>query len=425
MSWLRTLGLRYARHEVARFVAIATLVLFGIQAILAFDKSRSEGSQAGTSLGADYGQFHVAGMIQNQLGIGRLYDLDLQDRLLHQAVPGMPAKEHLPFVYPPWLAVPFRVLANLPYRGSFATWLAITAALYAAAVGTALSRCGAMTPADRATAWWLALSFEPFVAECWLGGQLSAIGCLAVSIALVCHSRGNRTGMGAALSVLCYKPTLLVLIVPMLTLGRQWRVLLGLAAGLATLAIVSLAVAGSTVCLEFVDLMRTYGRSGGSAGGVFRTNKYVDIVAFFKLLGLQLSTARALGFVVAVPILTALGRAWWRVDAVPRLRTDLLWGSTLFLTPVLNLYGPVYDVIIAVPGLLLAANAIRSEHPEAWPDRFRLLLLLLYLGAFFSPVLASRFQLQALTPCLVAMGLYLLWTARVSEPGRAGLAAAR
>jgi len=423
--WLRTLGLRYARHDVARFVAAATLVLFGTMAILAFVQSGSKEGHPGAPLGADYGQFHVAGLIQVRHGIGRLYDLELQDRLLHQVVSGMPASEHLPFVYPPWVALPFRLLARLPYRGSFAAWLAIAASLYAAAVGTAIAHCRAMTSTDRATAWWLALSFEPFVAECWLGGQLAAIGCLAVSIALACHARGSRLGMGLALSVLCYKPTLLFLIVPILVIGREWRALLGIMIGVTSLMVLSLTVAGSRVCLEFLDLMRTYGRLGGSSGGVFQTSKYVDVAACFKLLGFPPSIARVLGVLVAVPVVVSLGRAWWSLDGSSRPRSDLLWGATLCLSPVLNPYGPVYDVCIAVPGLLLAANAIRSENPGAWPEPFRLLVLVLYLGAFLSPVLAGRLQLQVLSLCLIAMGLYLSRAAQISQPRRVNPAALR
>jgi alpha-1,2-mannosyltransferase len=175
-------------------------------------------------------------------------------------------EEHLPFVYPPFLAAVFRPLARLPYAQSFAVWLAIATSLYAASLALMFRACPAIPRGDRSIAWLLALSFEPFAFECGLGGQVSAIGCIGVAAAMVNHRRGRPALAGACLAMLSYKPTLLLLILPMLAIGRQWRTLAGFSVGAMALILASIAIAGPDRYGEFLGLMASCGRAGGSAG---------------------------------------------------------------------------------------------------------------------------------------------------------------
>src|SRR5437660_489102 len=87
-------------------------------------------------------------------------------------------------------------------------------------------------------------------------GQFYAVG-------LAGGRRGHAAAAGAAFSLLLYKPTLLVLVLPLAVVGRRWRLLAGFLAGGAALAILSAVVAGPARCEEFVRLMATYARLGG------------------------------------------------------------------------------------------------------------------------------------------------------------------
>ena len=401
----QSLADRWLRADLARFASIVVLGLVGALAVGQFASSTGGGTAFGPTLGADYAEFYAVGTLLNRGPADRLFDLGLQDEWLHRAVPAFPVDEHLPFVYPPFLAPIFRPLASLPFARSFAAWLAISLAAYAAAVGLVLRGSG-LSRSERRTAWLLAVSFEPFAMECWLGGQLSSLGCLAVASGLALRRAGRPFLAGLALSILLYKPTLPLLIVPMLAVGRRWRMVAGFGAGGILLAPISLAVAGEAGCGDFVRLMLGYGRNGGSLGAGFKAIKYLDLRAFLGLLGIDRGVSTLLAGLLTLPAMTALAVAWRKSDRGPR--SDLAWAATLCWTPVVNLYGPIYDASIAVPGLILASGAIRPREGDGWPLAFRWLLFGVYVSAMVSPATARGFGFQPLTVALGAMGAYLL-----------------
>jgi hypothetical protein len=197
----------------------------------------------------------------------------------------------------------------------------------------------------------------------------------------------------------------------MLLIGRAWRTLLGVIFGAVILGIISWWAVGLSGCLDFVGLMAGYGRSGGSVGQGFKTIKYVDLTAFWRLLGVRPSFCRPFALVVGLPILGTLVIAWVRSRAGKI--TDFTWASTLCLTPVLNIYGPIYDVTLVVPGLLIGANAVRSASSEGWPIGFRWLLAFLFISALLTQVLAQKVGFQPLTIGLLALGLDFLRRERV------------
>jgi hypothetical protein len=402
----RTLADRWLRADLARFVAVAVLAMVGALAVGLFATSKGGGTAFGPTLGADYGEFYAVGMLLDRGQVGRLYDLDLQDDLLHEALPALPKDEHLPFVYPPFLAPPFRPLARLPFARSFAAWLLVSLGVYAASVALMLRGLEGLSGPERRTAWLLALSFEPFAMECWLGGQLSGLGCLAIASSLALRKANRPVLAGVALSALLYKPTLPLLLIPLLVVGRRWRMILGFAVGGVVLGLISLGIVGEAGCLEFGRLMAGYGRHGGSVGEGFKTIKYVDLRAFLGLLGLDRWVSTYLAILLGLPAMSGLVVAWARPDRGSD--SDLAWSAALCWTPVLNLYGPIYDASIVVPALILAAGAFRARDREGWPTTFRWLLAAVYASALVSPSMARGLGFQPLTVALAAMGTYLI-----------------
>jgi hypothetical protein len=402
----RNLDDRWLRPEIVRFVAGVSLAIAGLLAILMFATNNQGRTAFGTSLGNDYAEFYVAGQILNDGPSRNLYDLDDQDDRLHRVLPKLSKDDHLPFVYPPFLALIFRPLARLPLAWSVATWLAITVGFYALSVALILRQCRGIVGPERTTAWLLALAFPPFAMECCLGGQISAIGCVVISAGLVLGKLGRPFASGLVLSILCYKPTLLILILPMVVISRAWRVLGGFIVGGAILGAVSWLVVGLPGCRDFLGLMVGYGKSGGSVGQGFKTIKYVDFTAFLSLLGVKRGVARPLAGLLSLPVAIALVIVWARTK---RGRIgESTWASTLVLTPILNIYGPIYDVSVIVPGLLIGANSVRLENPDGWPRRFRGLLAFLFISALVTQPLAQRLGFQPLSLGLLALGSFFL-----------------
>src|SRR5262249_53073985 len=165
--------------------------------------------------------------ILNRSGPDQLYDAEYQDQLYHELLPNLPADECLPYVHPPFVALAFRPLAQLSYEWSFGMWLVISAGLYLLGLWVVWSSLRGVPPADWSTILLLALSFEPFVMETWLGGQLSAFGFCCLALAWAYERRGRPIASGLALGLCLYKPTLLVLVLPMMVVARRFRMLFG------------------------------------------------------------------------------------------------------------------------------------------------------------------------------------------------------
>jgi hypothetical protein len=401
---------RYFRREVIHFVAVVILLMTATSLLVMFAASGRRGTKIGPALGADYAGFYMAGTLLNNFSSDQLYDLRLQDRLFHQVQPEAPPGEVLTYVHAPFVAPLFQPLARLPYAPSFMAWLVISVTLSLAGIGLTLKTASAIPALDRPTAWLLAVSFEPLVNECWLGGQASGFGLFWLALALACERRGRPFTAGLALGVLGYKPTLLTLILPMLVVGRRWRTLGGLALGATALAGLSLAVVGWHGFKSYIDLLLYYSRTVSGDRMIFRTQKYVDILSFFKLiLGVASPAARALAVALTIPALVFLAAIWAGAIRGGRDRRELAFATTLTWTPILNPYGAVYDTVLVVPGLILTADILYRRSPPARPAlpiAFQGFLGLLYLAALLSPFFAFAFGFQPLTLALASMGTY-------------------
>lgn len=249
------------------------------------------------------------------------------------------------------------------------------------------------------------------MAETWLGGQLSAVGTLALAVAIACHRANRPTWAGVALSVLLYKPPLTGLIVLALVAGRRWRTLAGFAGGAAALAALSVAIVGVQGSVDYVRLLAWYGRTREESAGVFRAAKYLDLTTCLTLLGLDRGAARPLATILALPAVAALALGWHRTARKSDTNTDAVGAATLCFVPVLTNYGPIYDAALVVPGLILGADIVRRRFPEGWPAGFAGILTAVFLAGVASTPLAAAVGVQALTPALAAAGIYFLCAA--------------
>src|SRR5262245_19581719 len=205
-------------------------------------------------LGEDFAGFYYAAEILNEASPDLLYDRNFQDQK-YQELLGLPpdATQTLPYVHPPFVAYALRPLAMLPYRWAFAVWLAISATFYLAGLLRLWKSCPHLAARTCWTPLLLALAFEPFIMESWLGGQLSALGFFAFSLAFYLEQRRQPLICGMALGLALYKPTLLVVILPMLLIGRRFRNLLGFGLTALLLGGVSILAVGWEGSLHYAQ----------------------------------------------------------------------------------------------------------------------------------------------------------------------------
>lgn len=374
----------------------------------------------GPPLGGDFAGYYTAARLLD--AGGRLYDPSAHDKAYHQLLPGVPEWEKLPYVYPPLVALAFRPLAALPYAWSFACWLTICGALYVAGFLAAWSAAGLPSGVPRTTALLAALAFEPFIMECWLGGQMAAFGFLCLALAWRLDRRGRSFAAGLMFALGLYKPPLLVLLVPMALLARRWRVLAGMATGAAALFAVAILSTGWQNTADYAQTLLSFARTaaGNGQGLQLRLWKYVDANSFARLLvpGQPQTRWLIVGLLGIGPVIL-LVRLWWRLPQIPPAGSDLAWAATLTWTLVLNVYVGVYDSLLAVLSSVITAGVFWRES-RRMPAALAGLLLAVCAAAWVTQPLARPSGLQVYTLLLMGLGAYQIAQALASHRQRGG-----
>ncbi|HLO00727.1 MAG TPA: glycosyltransferase family 87 protein [Pyrinomonadaceae bacterium] len=342
------------------------LVMLG----LTFIKTSESGLTIfGAPFGGDFAEFYSAGKIINEYGAHRLYDLNLQDTLVHEQVPISPDIS-IPYVYLPFLALLFAPLARLSFAWAYFAWLVISTGLYVSAVLLALRRNPAL---PRGLTLLVALAFPPFCMYVLGGGQVSAVGCFIFAGALYLANTGRSFLSGLVLALLLYKPSLVVLIVPALLFAGQFRALIGFAVGAIVLCLVSWWMIGSEELIHLGRLLRAFGGTIGFEGS--RTAKYVDLGAFVRLLF-------HVNLGVLPLVLIPLCAFFFRHNP---------W-ATFPATLLLNAYAPIYDLVLVVPIIIAIERIDRS-------------VATLFVVSLVAVPVAQVTGVQMLTPVLT----YLAW----------------
>ena len=403
----RNLVERRLTRSYIQFVCLLVLVVYLIVFIVSFSTAVRGRTVFGPNLGADFGAFYVAGTIFNAHSPARIYDAGLQEQLYREQFPTAPTDSHLPYVNAPFFILPFTLLSRLPYRWAYLGWVVFSVALYIAGLTLLRSTLGSI-PAD---AWFvallLALSFMPCL-ECLAGGQTSAIGFFCLAAAISSERRSRSLFSGLLLSLCAYKPTLLLLILPMLVITRRYATLLGFAAGCGVLALVSLLIVGWQGVAGFINTLLYFTHATTSATSGLRNWKYVDVTSFFRqLLGPHSYlrwTMTAAAILLGLPLLL---RTWWLGQRQDRDEQGLIWAITITSTLVLNLYVGIYDSTLVVLSALLTTDylyrKIRSKESRL-PTSYKYILLLLYVTPWITQHVArlSGVQLFTLVLALVA-----------------------
>lgn len=400
-----------------RLLALAVLVMGCGLAVFNYSTARGGVSQTGIPWGADFAGFFVAGQILDAGETARLYDRTMHAEYYHRLLPALPKDEVIPYVHPPFVAGVMRWLTAMPYELAVWVWMLLTLGLYIAGVLLVLKHCPELQ-SHRWLVLLLALSFEPFLFECWLGGQLSAIGFFSFSLCYHFIKSGKPVLAGLALGLCFYKPTLLLLLLPMLIISLQWQLLLGMAlTGLLYVAL-SLLMVGWDCTLGYLDVLLAFRQqSSGADEFVIRHWKYVDINHFYHS-ALGKTSAKTVAFgITTLFLFVPLAVFWWRRR---RNITNQLWASTLFLIPVINLYFGIYDAILVVQAVMIVtAIVLRHNSGKLLGSDWDWCLLALALVPWFAQSLARYYGLQLMTVVLVGCAAFAALH-RLTQPAASG-----
>lgn len=412
MSYFKSWLAQRLQPPYLRLLAGAVVLMGLVLAVTCFVTSDQGTSAVGIPWGADFAGFYVAAQILDQGDTTKLYDRELHAQLYHRLLPKLPRDEIIPYVHPPFVAGTLRLLTWLPYDTAVAVWLFISLALYITGTLILLRACPTLDQPQRWLVVLLALSFEPFLFECWLGGQLSAVGYFSFALTYYFLKQGKPLQAGLALGICFYKPTLLLLMVPMLVIGQQWLMLAGMTVtGLFYLGL-SLLLVGGDCTLGYVNVLLAFRQqSSGAEAFVIREWKYVDLNHFWQiLLGKSIWKTMTLG-ISALLVIVPLAISWWRQRGLP---ADRLWAASLFLVPVINLYFGVYDTVVVVQAaIILTALVIQENQGRIIVSPWIYALVLLALVPWFTQPLAKAIGIQLMTLLMMAIGL--VW---ISQPNK-------
>jgi hypothetical protein len=386
------------------FLAGLVLPLF-----VALQSQRQSGQTLANALNADFVYFYGAGRILNEYPPEKLYDYELEKRIWTE-IHVLKIGAYGPFPYPPFVAILFRPLALLPYSTAYLAWVFITLILYIGGLAIISSRFFPHDPLRQSLIFCFALAFYPFAIETMLNGQVSAIGFFALALVLREEAAGRPLLSGLALSACLYKPTLMVLFLPMLFVTRRFRAALGFALGAAALLLFTTVVEGTRVWSGYLDLLLNFGKAAAEmTPGSFRwLLKYVDLNAFSALIPGGRSWV-GLGIIFGYTCWAALSlvRVWWKSAGLGKPVNTLVWATTITWTLLLNVYSPIYESIFVVLGIVVT-SAYLKNFPQGRLQRwFTPLWFLVFVCSWITRDLAQA-RFQVLTVSLAGFGMLQL-----------------
>ncbi len=355
----------------------------------------------------DFVYFYGIGSVTNENAPVKLYDYAVQVKAFNAISPLHSGDIWGPCPYPPLVARFFSLFARLPFKLAFILWAIISLALYITGIAAAVKDA---FPGERLKAsliFCFALAFPPFLLGTLVNGQLSsiAISCIGLAIYEERHSKPFVSGL--VLSVLTYKPTLLLLLLPMLLLTRRFRALFGFLTGAAAVFVASTALDGVEIWPAYLKFLRFFsGVLEIKELAPFRHWQFLDLRTLtLAIPGARSTLAVAILFGFMIVIAAWLGVLSWKSVAHDRPASDLVWAATLTWTLLLNVYVPMYDAPLVVLAVVLTLGALRGLQ---WGDAMGWIVFLALLNFAISwntESIAQKYGVQPLTVLLLVLGL--------------------
>ena len=332
----------------------------------------------------DFLAFYSAGQIFNN-SRSRLYDQELQKKTYELRTGD--TGHALPYAYAPWFVLPFSLLAKLSFIPAFLLWVLVSVALVMGGYFL-VWKVSDFPPQWKLPGLLVALAFPPFQIFTIRGGQVAAVGFFVLALTFYLHRREQKLVAGLVFALMLYKPTLLLLLLPMMVITRQWRLLIGFAVGAITLSLLSLLLVGVEGLRGYVHILQTFYAASNSPSSIFPMWYYIDLGAAIRLLtGRSIGALRIVFLAGTVPLLWL---AWRRLSLVPASWALAVVGTLLF-----GVYTPLYDATLLIL-VVMWARPERIGSP---------LLLTLFLLPAFSKTIAGLTHVQVMT---LALG-WLSW----------------
>jgi len=360
--------------------------------------------------GFDFVYFYGAGRLAAEHPPVRLYDYASQLQVFNSICPSQ--KTHYgPSPYPPFVGLFFSGLSRLPFRLAYFLWMAVSLALYLIGIRAVLNEVLPAEQLEASLMLCLAIAFPPFLLYTFVNGQLASVAVFCVGLAIYEEGSQKPFLSGLVLSILTYKPTLLLLIVPMLLLTRRFKTLAGFISGAMTLVAISTAFAGRQIWPAYVRLIEAFRKlsvgdvTSGIKGGLRRW-QFVDL----NSLSYAIPGAHSrLGFVlmagIALAVASWIAALFWKSVQGERSVQYLTWGTALTWTLLLNIYVPIYDSVLATIAIILTIGALEDLSWERAVRWIVVVAVLIFAVSWITRAIAETHGIQLLTVLLFGFGI--------------------
>lgn len=370
-------------------------------------------------LPCDFIYFYSVGRIAHEYPLSRLYEYSL---LLKTTDEIFPLKGYIwgPSPYPPFVALFFSLFARISFLSAYLLWMATSLVLYTVGIAVTVKGIFLKQPLKTSLVFCFALGFYPFFICTLKNGQLSALAFFSVAMAIALERDSKPFASGLVLSILAYKPTLLLLIFPMLILTRRFRAFWGFIAGGAALLLITTSIAGFDIWrIYYLHSLGFVGQFIESQGQyTLQLWEYVDFHSFsYAVPGGRSVVALALLSGLSIVIALALAASLWRsARATPPVQ-DLAWAATITWTLLLNLYVPVWDSTLCVIAILLTLRAFRDLDQARLVGWIVFLALLIFAVSWNLVAKSNRHGSQMMMFLLFVLGwVQLYWLYRTTRP---------
>ncbi len=350
-------------------------------------------------VGADYVQFYAAGTTLRLGQSAQLYDIEYQARLELQII-GSELQSYYAFITPPFLAWLFVPFSWLPYEMSFAVWSALGVLL----LWLSLKWLGVQSR-WKALGW--CFTWYPVFAVISFG-QNSLLSLAILSAAYLLWRRERRWAAGLMLSLILYKPQLVlgVALLWLLEWRKDWKTLAGLAVGGAALAALCFGLLPEA-SIAYLNFTRTI-LPDLPSWGQFPLWHLHTVRGFWRLLfGQENAWSKWLADGLWLLCAAAGTAAFWRFWQKKRSQTALLYAAAVCFTLWLTPHAMIYDWTI----LILPAALLWQTPPEGLRRTWRPIFALIWTAAFLSSALTfaqTRFLPAAIQISVPALAWALI-----------------
>ena len=367
----------------------------------------------------DFVYFYGTGQIANTHPPLDIYNYDLQLAEFNRLRPltqGMYGRAP----YPPFIPEFFRVFSDLSFDKAFLLWVAVSLLLYLAGLRMLLKEFFPDNRLKRSITTCFALAFSPFLMSTLSNGQLSSIGLFFASAAIVQERRGRPVLSGLALSVLTYKPTLLVWVIPMLVLTRRFKTLGGFAAGTGVLALISSLLTGLNVWPVYLRFLNSFGKTTGVYGrNSIILWKYVDLNSFsYAVPGGRSRIALGLLICMVIAIVSWVLAVLWRSARSDHFQPPLAWSVAIFWTMLANVYYPIYDSVLVVVAIVVCLSQLDEMRWDGFFTLFVTLSVATFAIGWVSEPLAKQYGVQLLTFAIMSLAVSATYLLQKISHGR-------